>query len=46
VPNEEMVEDYYMVQQQLTDLSAQLQRTINDPKYCVPFLQAGRLVKV
>lgn len=46
VPNEEMVEDYYMVQQQLADLSAQLQRTINDPKYCVPFLQAGRLVKV
>ncbi|XP_077980932.1 exosome RNA helicase MTR4-like isoform X2 [Glandiceps talaboti] len=46
IPNEESVEAYYKIRQQLDKLGKEVQSFINQPKYCLPYLQPGRLVKV
>ena len=37
---------YYKIRQQLEKLKKELHSFITQPKYCLPFLQPGRLVKV
>ncbi|XP_068429479.1 exosome RNA helicase MTR4 isoform X3 [Clinocottus analis] len=46
IPNEESVFTYYKIRQQLAKLGNDIQEFIHKPKYCLPFLQPGRLVKV
>ncbi|XP_065904897.1 exosome RNA helicase MTR4-like isoform X1 [Dysidea avara] len=46
VPREEEVATYYKLRQQLDKLGKEMQQFIVMPKYCVPFLQPGRMVKV
>ncbi|XP_029564489.1 exosome RNA helicase MTR4 [Salmo trutta] len=46
IPNEESVVTYYKIRQQLAKLSKEIEEFIHKPKYCLPFLQPGRLVKV
>nr|XP_006825596.1 PREDICTED: superkiller viralicidic activity 2-like 2-like [Saccoglossus kowalevskii] len=46
IPNEDSVESYYKIRQQLDKLGKEVQRFINLPKYCLPYLQPGRLVRV
>lgn len=37
---------YYRIRQQLKKLELQLEEFVHMPKYCLPFLQPGRLVRV
>ncbi|KAM9329941.1 exosome RNA helicase MTR4 [Gastrophryne carolinensis] len=46
IPNEESVVTYYKIRQQLAKLAKEIEEYIHKPKYCLPFLQPGRLVKV
>ncbi|XP_027881297.1 exosome RNA helicase MTR4 [Xiphophorus couchianus] len=46
IPNEESVITYFKIRQQLAKLGKEIQEFIHKPKYCLPFLQPGRLVKV
>ncbi|XP_070845850.1 exosome RNA helicase MTR4 [Chaetodon trifascialis] len=46
IPNEEAVVTYFKIRQQLAKLGKEIQEFIHKPKYCLPFLQPGRLVKV
>lgn len=46
IPNEESVVTYYKIRQQLAKLCKEIEEYIHKPKYCLPFLQPGRLVKV
>ncbi|XP_056146246.1 exosome RNA helicase MTR4 [Lampris incognitus] len=46
IPNEESVTVYYKIRKQLFKLGKEVQEYILKPKYCLPFLQPGRLVKV
>ncbi|ETE72808.1 Superkiller viralicidic activity 2-like 2, partial [Ophiophagus hannah] len=46
IPNEENVIIYYKIRQQLAKLGKEIEEYIHKPKYCLPFLQPGRLVKV
>ncbi|XP_030883222.1 exosome RNA helicase MTR4 [Leptonychotes weddellii] len=46
IPNEESVIIYYKIRQQLAKLGKEIEEYIHKPKYCLPFLQPGRLVKV
>nr|XP_020476728.1 superkiller viralicidic activity 2-like 2 [Monopterus albus] len=46
IPNEESVGTYFKIRQQLAKLGKEIQEFIQKPKYCLPFLQPGRLVKV
>uniref|UniRef100_A0A8C5PAT6 Exosome RNA helicase MTR4 n=1 Tax=Leptobrachium leishanense TaxID=445787 RepID=A0A8C5PAT6_9ANUR len=46
IPNEESVVTYYKIRQQLVKLGKEIEDFIHKPKYCLPFLQPGRLVKV
>lgn len=46
IPNEESVVVYYKIRQQLARLGKEIEDYIHKPKYCLPFLQPGRLVKV
>uniref|UniRef100_A0A8D2H0J2 Exosome RNA helicase MTR4 n=1 Tax=Urocitellus parryii TaxID=9999 RepID=A0A8D2H0J2_UROPR len=46
IPNEESVVIYYKIRQQLAKLGKEIEDYIHKPKYCLPFLQPGRLVKV
>jgi hypothetical protein len=39
IPNEEQVLEYSQIRNQLTEHNRELQAIINDPKYCLPFLQ-------
>ncbi|XP_064452203.1 exosome RNA helicase MTR4 isoform X4 [Mirounga angustirostris] len=45
IPNEESVIIYYKIRQQLAKLGKEIEEYIHKPKYCLPFLQPGRLVK-
>ncbi|KAG7237015.1 hypothetical protein INR49_032900, partial [Caranx melampygus] len=45
IPNEESVATYFKIRQQLAKLGKEIQEFIHKPKYCLPFLQPGRLVK-
>ncbi|KAG2466012.1 MTREX helicase, partial [Polypterus senegalus] len=46
IPSEESVVTYYKIRQQLAKLGKEIEEYIHKPKYCLPFLQPGRLVKV
>lgn len=46
IPNEEGVVTYFKIRQQLAKLGKEIQEFVHKPKYCLPFLQPGRLVKV
>ena len=46
IPREEEIASYYKLRQQLERLDREMQTFIVSPKYCVPFLQPGRMVKV
>jgi len=46
IENEEEAMTYYRVRQQLKRLAIQTQEVVFKDKYCVPFLQEGRLVKI
>ncbi|XP_059845388.1 exosome RNA helicase MTR4 [Hypanus sabinus] len=46
IPNEENVVAYYKIRQQLAKLGKEIEEYLHKPKYCLPFLQPGRLVKV
>ncbi|XP_066567713.1 exosome RNA helicase MTR4 [Amia ocellicauda] len=46
IPNEESVVTYYKIRQQLVKLGKEIEEYIRKPKYCLPFLQPGRLIKV
>ncbi|KAK4816458.1 hypothetical protein QYF61_017186 [Mycteria americana] len=46
IPNEENVVIYYKIRQQLAKLGKEIEEYVHKPKYCLPFLQPGRLVKV
>ncbi|XP_030326832.1 exosome RNA helicase MTR4 isoform X3 [Strigops habroptila] len=46
IPNEENVVIYYKIRQQLAKMSREIEEYVHKPKYCLPFLQPGRLVKV
>ncbi|OCT98720.1 exosome RNA helicase MTR4 [Xenopus laevis] len=46
IPNEENVVTYYKIRQQLAKLGKEIEDYIHKPKYCLPFLQPGRVVKV
>lgn len=46
IPDEDSVNSYYKMRQQLEKLSQELLQFIHQPKYLVPFLQPGRLVHI
>nr|XP_054764281.1 exosome RNA helicase MTR4-like [Lytechinus pictus] len=46
IPQEDSVESYYKIRQQLKKLAKDIQGFITKPKYCLPFMQPGRMVKV
>lgn len=46
IQDEDMAMNYYKIRQQLSKLAGQLEEFVHLPKYCLPFLQPGRLVKV
>ncbi|KAK3549494.1 hypothetical protein QTP86_002386 [Hemibagrus guttatus] len=46
IPNEDSVVTYYKIRQQLAKLAKDIEEYVHKPKYCLPFLQPGRLVKV
>ena len=46
IPKEESVMSYYKIRQQLDRLGDELMQFVHQPKYCLPYLQPGRLVKV
>jgi ATP-dependent RNA helicase DOB1 len=46
VPEEERVAEYYEFRKQLDQMTADFKDVITHPNYALPFLQAGRLVKV
>ena len=46
IPHEEEIASYYKLRQQLEKLGRKMQTFIVSLKYCVPFLQPRRMVKV
>ena len=46
IPREEEIASYYKLRQQLERFGREMQAFIVAPKYCIPFLQPGRMVKV
>ena len=46
VDNEEEASSYYRLRRQIELLGRQMNKIILSPKYCLPFLNPGRLVKV
>lgn len=46
IPQEDSIEAYYKIRQQLEKLAKELQAIFIKPRYCLPFMQPGRLVKV
>jgi len=46
IEGEEAVEEYYLLREQLQKLRQVFKDTVNQPIYCLPYLQPGRLVKV
>eukprot|EP00795_Rhopilema_esculentum_P004965 gene4965-21311_t len=46
IPKEDTAMSYYKIRQQLDKLSKELMKFIHQPKYCLPYLQPGRLVQV
>ncbi|XP_019620532.1 PREDICTED: superkiller viralicidic activity 2-like 2 isoform X2 [Branchiostoma belcheri] len=46
IPEEDSITAYYKLRQQLDKHGQEIEGFIHKPKYCLPFLQPGRLVKV
>ncbi|XP_068727369.1 exosome RNA helicase MTR4-like [Montipora capricornis] len=46
IPNEESVTSYYKIRQQLKKLGNDMLGFIHQPKYCLPYMQPGRLIQV
>ena len=46
IENEDVAMSYYRIHQQIEKYSVEMEEFIQKPKYCVPYLQRGRLVKV
>ena len=46
INDEKQAMAYYRIRQQLEKLKKELHAYITRPKYCLPFLQPGRLVRV
>lgn len=46
IPEEDIAMNYFKIRQQLKKLETQQEEFIHRPKYCLPFLQPGRLVRV
>jgi ATP-dependent RNA helicase DOB1 len=46
IPDEPLVAEYYEYRQQLDQMAADFREVVTHPTYSLPFLQAGRLVKV
>ncbi|XP_071490338.1 exosome RNA helicase MTR4-like [Diadema antillarum] len=46
IPQEDSIESYYKIRQQLRKLAGEIREFITRPKYCLPFMQPGRMVKV
>ena len=46
IPDEELVAQYYDYRQQLDQMNSDFHDVITHPTYALPFLQAGRLVKI
>jgi hypothetical protein len=46
IEKEDLAMSYYKLRQQLDKLGSEMQKFIVKPKYILPFLQPGRLVKV
>ena len=44
--NESEIQTYYNIRQSLADLETKFHSFISMPKYIIPFLSPGRLVKV
>jgi len=46
VPREVEIASYYKLREHLNQMGEQFQKFLTEPKYIVPFLQPGRLIKV
>lgn len=46
IADEDIALNYYRIRQQLNKLATQLEEFVHKPKYCLQFLQPGRLAKV
>lgn len=46
IDGEDSLEDYYTLLQQYKDLKNDARSIVLAPKYCLPFLQPGRLVSI
>ncbi|CAH3186779.1 unnamed protein product, partial [Porites evermanni] len=46
IPNEESITAYYKIRQQLKRLGNDMLSFIHQPKFCLPFMQPGRLIQV
>lgn len=46
IDEEDLVRDYLTLLQQLQDLRSEISSIVYAPRYCLPFLQPGRLVRI
>lgn len=46
IADEDIAMSYYKIRQQLSKLSTQIEEFVHMPKYCLQFLQPGRMAKV
>lgn len=46
IPEEETIADYYSIKSQLEKYNGDIRAVITHPRFCLPFLQPGRLIKV
>ncbi|KAJ3183867.1 ATP-dependent RNA helicase mtr4 [Geranomyces variabilis] len=46
IPREDQVQEYYQIRQQLDQYNQDVRDVLNHPQYALPFLQAGRLVRI
>ncbi|CAB3374078.1 Hypothetical predicted protein [Cloeon dipterum] len=46
IPRESEISSYYKLREHLNQMGEQFQKYLTEPKYIVPFLQPGRLVKI
>jgi ATP-dependent RNA helicase DOB1 len=46
IDEEDLVHDYLTLLQQLQDLRSEISSIAYAPRYCLPFLQPGRLVRI
>ena len=46
IPREDAVMSYYKIRQNLDKQGQEMLKFVHQPKYCLPYLQPGRLVQV